>query len=298
MTVNFDFDRLTRTYQPGDEVKVKLSLKSSEAIKPKEVYCNVYCIRTIDIHGHNLSGFDSPVPRTQDNVMWCQSIPVPSVPPKMETGYGFDFKFKIPTDKKLPESVRGKYVSVDYYIEFLIKRGLLQSDIVGMRSFFIVFPPLEKIPVGKPVEVIMDRNSLKKNNKAPMVDFKAKINLASDVASFRHPPSGHIEMTENKRNEGVKQITVSYIRTEQLTTERGPQPPLVSEVCRMQIAENYPPMNVPFPFNLEWVRILICPDVSTPQYKISIGLKVRIIFTNGAVATQVIPLKLVRDLAY
>lgn len=295
MSVQFDFDRLTRTYCPGDEIKVKLTVHASEPIKPKEVYCNVYCVRTIEIRGHNLAGFDSIIPRTPENVLWYQPVPLPSpIPAKLDDGWGFNFSFKVPVQKNLTESLRGKYVSVDYYIEFLIKRGLLQSDIVGMRSFFIVNKGVESVPKGKPVEMIMDKKNLKKGSKP--LDFKAIIRLNSDTFSFLRPPNGSIEVAESKSP--VSAITVSYIRTEKIATDKAAPQTLVSEVCRMQIAENDPPLKVEFPFNMEWVRILVSPDVETPLFSMSFGLKVRIIFDNGSYAIGIVPLKTFRDLAY
>jgi hypothetical protein len=130
----------------------------------------------------------------------------------------------------------------------------------------------------------------------PSAEFKAQVRLVSDVASFKKPPAGTIKFLEAK--EPIRTVTVSYMRTEKITTEKGNPMEFVSEVCRMQIGEKDPPLGIELPFNLEWVRVLISPDMETPQFSMSIGLKVRVLFENEGYASSVIPLKLWRDLAY
>jgi hypothetical protein len=194
----------------------------------------------------------------------------------------------------MTESVRGKYISVDYIVEVVIKRGAFSNAIVQQRIFFVLYPPPATPPAGKPVEQFITKADLRRG--APPVDFRARVSLVSDVASFKRPPNGTITFLEAK--EPIRTVTVSYMRTEKLTVEKGNPMEFVSEVCRMQIGERDPPLGIELPFNLEWVRVLISPDIETPQFSISIGLKIRVVFENEGYASVVIPLKLWRDLAY
>jgi hypothetical protein len=215
-------------------------------------------------------------------------------PRTIENGFKISFDVTLPKTN-LNESCRGKYVSVDYFVEVVIKKGVFSSDIVGFKSFFVLFPPPENPPVGQPVTRIMDKKDMKPHS--PVIDFKVRIDLASNVASFKKPPMGAITVLESK--EPITAITVAYVRTEKIFGEKGTAiSSLPSEVCRMQIAENDPPHNVEFPFMLEWVRILIGPDIETRQFAVSMGLKVRVVFANEGYATAVIPVKLWRDLRY
>ena len=292
-SIRFEFDRLTRTYVPGQECKVEAELSTKEPIKWKEAYCNVFCVRTINTSGHELVGFDIPIPHTPENVLWSAPVQV-KWPGVINNGFKFSINFKVPSDKNLTESIRGKYVSVDYFIEVVIKRGLFAGDITICKTFYVVFPPPEKRPTGDPVEYVMTYKDLKKGS--PHVDFKAKVHLETPVASFKQPPKGWISI--EKSNQAIEAITVAYMRTETIINERGNASYFVSEVCRMQIAESDPPYGIEIPFNLEWVRILVSPDVDTPLFKMNIGLKIRILFENDGYANHIIPLKLCRDMAY
>jgi hypothetical protein len=141
----------------------------------------------------------------------------------------------------------------------------------------------------------MDRKDLKKDS--PTVEFKVKIDLASNVACFTKPPMGVITVLESR--EPISSITVAYVRTEKIFGERGTAvSSLPSEVGRMQVAENDPPHNIELPFMLEWVRILIGPDIETRQFAVTMGVKIRVVFANDGYATAIIPVKLWRDLAY
>jgi hypothetical protein len=122
------------------------------------------------------------------------------------------------------------------------------------------------------------------------------VHLVTNVASFKKPPNGTITISET--NVPIKAITVSYMRTEKILTERGNPQVLESEVCRMQIAETDPPLGIELPFNLEWVRVLISPDVETAHFAVSVALKIRIVFQNDGYASSTIPLKLWRDFSY
>lgn len=294
MSIKFEFDRLTRTYSPGQEVTVNCEVSTKEPIKWKEAYCNAYCVRTVNSNGHGLNGFDQPIPHGAENTLWSTPLPV-RWPISIENGFKFQIKFKVPSAKALTESIRGKYVSVDYLVEVQIKRGMFTSDMIFTKTFYVVFPAPEKRPTGDPIEITMDRKDLKKGS--PPVDFQAKVHLDTPVASFKRPPKGWIKVL--KSNQPITAITVSYMRTETIFSEKGGSPSVfVSEVCRMQIAENDPVKNIEIPFNLEWVRILVSPDLETPQFSMNIGLKIRILFDNEGYANHVIPLKLCRDMPY
>ena len=295
-TVTFDFDRLTRTYTLDQTVKVDAVVHTKEPIKWKEAYCNVFCVRTINPNGHGLVGFDLPIPHTPENTLWSNPLSI-KFPPVINDNYKFSFQFKVPKNSNLTESVRGKFVSVDYFIEVVFKKSGMRvfgGDITICKTFYIVFPMVGKRPTGNPVEVTLDRKNLKPGS--PIVDFKAKVHLDSTVASFKQPPKGWIQILSS--NQPIEAITVSYIRTEKIVNEKGVPSTFVSEVCRMQIAESDPPLNIVIPFNLEWVRILISPDIETPNFSMNIGLKIRLLFDNNGYANYVIPLKLCRDLPY
>ena len=293
MSVNFEFDRLTRTYKPGELVRVNATVSTNETIKYKEIFCAVFCTRTVDPKGHGYAGFDNISNHTPENTLWQQIIPM-DWPRTIENGYKFSFDFKVPKERGMTESVRGKYVSVDYYVEMSIKRGMLSSNIVCAKSFFVVYPATEAPPPGDPIEKKMDMRDLKRGT--PNVDFEAMIHLESAVCCFRKPPHGSITLVKSRVP--VRAITVSYMRTEKIVDRSGQVNNLVSEVCRMQIAENDPPHGVTIPFNLEWVRVMISPDIETPQFSMTIALKVRILFENEGYASTTIPLKLWRDLPY
>jgi hypothetical protein len=292
MSVSFDFDRLTRTYAPDENIHITTTVTTPEQIRYKEISCVVACVRTVNKDGHGISNFDSFVAHTPENTVWQKQIQI-DWPRTIENNYKFTFDVKIPRERGMTESVRGKYVSVDYIVELVIKRGAFSNNVTGQRVFFILYPPGTP-PVGKPVEQIMGKKDMKKGT--PLVEFKARVSLVSDVASFKKPPAGTITIVEAK--EPIRTVTVSYMRTEKLTTEKGNPMEFVSEVCRMQIGEKDPPLGIELPFNLEWVRVLLSPDMETPQFSISVGLKVRVIFENDGYASIVIPLKLWRDLAY
>lgn len=290
----FDFNRFTRTFLPDEPIHVDMKIKTKEPIKAKECSCNVYCVRTVDPDGHGFSGFDISIPKPADRIVWQQNIPIKDQPSVIEDGFKFSFDFSVPRNSKMTESVRGKYISVDYFVEFNIKRGLLQSDLTGNRIFFVVYPP-DKPPSGEPVDMIVDKIDVKRS-MGHKANFKAHIHIDTPCASFTKPPRGYIEMLEE--DTPVEAITVSYIRNEKITVERGNPQTLISEKNRTYIAENDPPLNTHIPFNLEWVRVHISPDAETPAFGITTSLKVRIVFTNGAYASATIPLKLYHDLAY
>lgn len=293
MSVSFEFDRLTRTYSPEEVIHVNGTVSTPEPIKYKEISCVVYCTRTLDLKGHGLSGFDNHYAHTPESTLWSFPAEV-DWPRTIEDGYKFSFDFKVPRARNLTESVRGKYISVDYFVEMVIKRGMFQSDVQGVRSFFVVYPPAGTPPAGVPIEKTMDKKDMKRNT--PPVDFHAKINLETNVASFKHPPRGTIVVTDTRVP--IHAITVSYMRTEKIYFDKSNPQTFVSEVCRMQIAENDPPANIEIPFNLEWVRVLISPDVETSQFSLSVSLKVRILFENQGYASTTVPLQLTRDLPY
>lgn len=292
MSVSFEFERVSRTFSQNDIVRGTGVISTTESIKPKEIIFNAICVRTIDPKGHNLSGFDSAIPHNQENTIMQIPIKV-NFPKVIEDGYKFDFEFKVESGNGLTESLRGKYISVDYLIEFIIKRGMLKSDIVATKEFFIVYDN-NKREKGEEVQIEMNESNIKKGTTP--TKFLAKIHLLTNVASFKKPPKGSIMFIESESP--ILSCTISYLRTEKITMDRTNPMTFVSEVCRMQILENDPPYNIEIPFNLEWVRILISPDIETKQFSFNIGLKIRVKFINGGYATAIIPLKLCRDLAY
>jgi hypothetical protein len=292
MSVAFDFCRLTRTYFPDENIHVDATVTTSESIKYKSVSCSVFCVKTLEPKGHGLSGFESGVPHSAEQVIW--ELPIKKDWPRtLENGYKFAFDFQVPRGKNMSESVRGKYVSIDYIVELNVKMGMLKEDITCARGFFILYPPPATPPAGQAIEKLIDSSALKKGS--PRADFKAKVVLATNVASFKKPPSGTITLLESKVP--IKARSVSYVRTEKIL-EKGNVQAFDAEVCRIQIAETDPPHGIELPFNLEWVRLLIGPDLETAHFAISVGLKVRIVFDNDAYASAVIPLKLWRDLPY
>jgi hypothetical protein len=293
VVVAFDFDRLSRTYAPNENIHITAAFNTTESIKYKEISCSVLCIRTVNMAGHGLAGFDQAIAHTPENTVWQQVIPI-DWPRTIENGYKLAFNVKVPRERGMTESVRGKYISVDYIVEIAIKRGAFSANLNFSKIFFILYPPPDVPPTGERVERIVTRKDMRATT--PGVDFKARVNLVTNVVSFKKPPYGTITMLE--ASQPVRTITVSYMRTEKITMEKGNPQQLVSEVCRMQIAEKDPPLGIELPFNLEWVRVLISPDIETPQFSVSVGLKVRVIFENGGYASVVIPLKLWRDLAY
>ena len=296
MTFEFDFGRFTRSFNQGEPINCTIKVSTKEPIKVKEVSCNVYCIRTVDPEGHNFSGFDASIPKPADRIVWQEQIPIKDPPQVIEDNYSFKFTFSVPTNSKMTESVRGKYISVDYIVEYKIKpTGLFSSEIVGSKTFFIVSKKDDNIPAGEPVDIMVDKVDPKRS-MGRKANFKAHIHFNTQVATFTKPPHGYIEILES--NTPIQSITVSYIRTEKLYVDRSNPQILTSEKNRTYIAENDPPHGMQIPFNIEWVRVHISPDIETPQFSISTGLKVRIVFTNEAYASATIPLKLYHDLSY
>jgi hypothetical protein len=296
MTFEFDFGRFTRSFHQGETINCTIKVNTEEQIKVKEVSCCVYCIRTVDPDGHRFSGFDASIPKPADRIIWQEQIPIKDPPSVIEDNYTFKFSFAVPQNSKMTESVRGKYVSVDYIVEYKIKpSGLFSSEIIGSKTFFIVGRKDEVIPPGEPVDLIVDKVDLRRS-QGRRAKFKAHIHFTTQVATFTKPPNGYIEIIES--DTPIHSITVSYVREEKLFIDRGNPRTLISEKNRTYVAENDPPYGMQIPFNIEWVRVHISPDIETPQFSISTGLKVRIVFQNDAYASATIPLKLYHDLAY
>lgn len=292
MSVTIEFERVSRTFSQNDTVRGTVAFTTSEPIRPKEIAFNAICVRTIDPKGHGLSGFDGPIPHNQENTV--MHVPIKAEFPKViEDGCKLNFEFNVQSGNGLTESLRGKFISVDYLIELVVKRGMLKSDIVATKEFFVVYnnSTHEK---GEKVDIEMNEKNIKQGTTP--TKFKAKIHLMTNIASFKKPPKGTIVFEESESP--ISNCTISYLRTEKITIDRTNPMTFVSEVCRMQILENDPPYNVEIPFNLEWVRILISPDIETKMFSFNIGLKIRVQFVNGGYATAIIPLKLYRDLAY
>lgn len=294
-TINFEYDRYVRSYHTGEKVKGTVTVKTNEKIKPKEVICTAYCIRTVDPDGHGLTSFDDPIPKNADRIIWQHNIPVTPMPSTIEDGYTFPFEFTVPKESKMVESVRCKYISVDYFVEFVIKRGFLSSDITGQRAFFVVAETDKNIPAGEPVEIDVNKVDARRS-MGKKANFKAHIHFNTNVATFTKPPAGWIEIIDS--DTPIESITVSYIRNERIMIDRTNPQNLNSEKNRTYIAENDPPHGVQIPFNIEWVRVHISADMETPLFSVSTSLKVRIVFANGAYASATIPLKLYHDLAY
>jgi len=293
-SIDIVFDRFTRTYLADEKIGCAITIKTKEPIKPKEVTCIIYCIRTIDQNGHDLSGFDGDMRKTPEKIVWQNPITLPKIPATIEDGFNFTFDFVVPKNSKMCESVRGKFISVDYFVEFTINRGFFSQALIETRMFFIVNPTTTK-PTGDPVDLTVDQID-KKRSMGNKAQIKAHIHLDTPCACFSKPPSGYIEILE--ADQPIEAITVSYLRNEKITVEKGNPILLHSEKSRSYIAENDPPHNVVIPFNMEWVRIHISPDVETPAFSITTSLKVRITFFNGAYASATIPLRLYHDLPY
>ncbi|EAX86385.1 hypothetical protein TVAG_332210 [Trichomonas vaginalis G3] len=293
--ITFEYDRFTRSYFTGEKIKGAVKVKTTEKIKPKEVTCTAYCIRTVDPNGHGLTSFDDPIPKVADRIVWQHNIPINPAPTVIEDGYTLPFEFTVPKESKMTESIRCKYISVDYFVEFVIKRGLLSSDIVGTKGFFIVADLDKNIPAGEPVEVNVNKVNPQRS-MGKKANFKAHIHFNTNVATFTKPPTGWITIVDS--DTPIEAITVSYIRNETILIDRTNPQTLNSEKSRTYIAENDPPHGIQIPFNIEWSRIHISADLETPLFSVSTSLKVRIVFTNGAYASTTIPLKLYHDLAY
>lgn len=292
--ISYSFDRLTKTYAPDETCKVTMTFKCTEPEKFKEMSLNVFCVRSLNSSGHKIVGFDSIISHTPESTVWSYPVPTNKISGNIENGYTFSFEFKIPKGSNLCESVRGKYISVDYFIEFVGKRSFMKSDFVSQKIFFVIYPLNGPLPQGESISREMNRKNCKPG--LPPVNFKIRVNLKSNVASFKHPPCGELEILESE--DVITQITISYMRTEIISIDRSNPIKQNNEVCRMQIAENDPPKNVVIPFGLEWVRVLISPDVETLTFSLSISIKIRVLFEKGGYATMAIPLKLYRDLAY
>ncbi|KAH0785267.1 down syndrome critical region protein 3 [Histomonas meleagridis] len=285
--VSFKFDRLALTYLPDEPINCTGTFRTNEVIKPKEILFNVYCVRTVDINKHNYS-FDTQIQHNNDNTIL--TIPIKHDFPKaIENGYNFSFQFTIPKGKGLTESIRGEYISVDYFVEIVIKRGVFSQDLIVQKPFFIVYKT-ENIPKGEPVDIVMNETNIRHNT--PKVKFTAKIHLPTPVASSTHPPRGSIVFVESESP--VTSCTVSYARDEIISLDRSNPQTFSNEVCRMQIIECDPPYGVEIPFVLEWVRVFVLPDIETNTFSMKTGLKVRVHFENGGYASLVIPLKLCR----
>ena len=296
MTFDFDFGRFTRSFLKGEQINCTITAHTKEPIKVKEVSCNVYCVRTVDPEGHNFSGFDAVIPKSADKIVWQQNIPIQNVPAIIEDNYQFQFTFTVPDNSKMVESVRGKYISVDYIVEYKVKpAGFFTSEILASKTFFVVCPPDKNIPAGEPVDITVDKIDIKRS-MGHRATFKAHIHFNTTVATFTKPPTGYIEILES--DTPIGSITVSYLRTEKICLDRSNPIILSSEKNRTYIAENDPPYGIQIPFKIEWVRVHISPDIETPLFSISTGLKVRIVFANEAYASATIPLKLYHDLAY
>ena len=293
-SIEISFDRFTRTYLPDEKINCSIIVRTKEVIKPKEVTCIVYCVRTIDQNGHNLSGFEGTIPKSADKIIWQQPIVIPQVPSVIEDNYTFNFDFQVPKNSKMCESVRGKFISVDYIVEYIINRGFFQGSLTESRLFFIVYPT-NTIPNGESIDITLDQVD-KKRSQGKIAKFKSLLHLDTPCASFTKPPSGYIKIIES--DTPVESITVSYLRNEKITLDKTNPVLLHSEKSRSYIAENDPPHGIHIPFNMEWVRVHISPDVETPSFSITTSLKIRVVFTNGAYASSTIPLKLYHDLNY
>ena len=220
-------------------------------------------------------------------------INLSTFPKVIENETTFQFSFEIPKNSNITESIRGKYISIDYCVYFQAKLGAFQT-FEKSRTFFVCYKPPINRPTGNPVDYTMDSKNCKKGSRT--VHFHASIHLDTPVASIKSPPRGLITIIDS--SDAVSQITISYMRKETISIDRSNPIVNTSEICRMQIAENDPPHGVIIPFNLEWIRLLIAPDVETNQFKIETSLKIRILFGTDGYATYAIPLVLVRDLVY
>ncbi|KAH0787009.1 Down syndrome critical region protein 3 [Histomonas meleagridis] len=287
----FTFDKLSRTYFFNDKITCTCSIETTEPIRAKEISFNIFGVRTINPKGHGLSGYDSQIPHTPENTIYHSPIQH-KFPNVIENGYNFSFEFTVPKGSKLTESVRGKYVSVDYFVELSIKRGVFSSDFTSSRTFFLIFPPAP-LPKGEPVDVTMDEKDI---IKGKAVKFHAKVHLKTNVISFTKPPRGYVIITGSESP--ILYCFTSYYRTETVKTDKSN--PIIghTEVGLIQIAESNPPFGIKLPISMEWIRFSIVPQIDTSLFGFKVDLKVTIYFEGGSKASKVIPLTLCRDLGY
>lgn len=288
----FKFNRFTRIYTFGEKVEVTMTVKTEEVIKPKEVSLAFYNVLTMDSNGHKYTSYDKLIDHTQENEIYSQPIFIKEFPRTIEDGYEIQFSFVIPEDiPKMRESFRGHHISNDYFIEFIIKRGVFSSNIMTCKHIFVLSKPVP-IPDGIPVDIKLDSLCKSKNGDAA-ARFKGICHLDNDVVTTKNPPKGYIEIFE--ADTPIDFIYVSYGLNEVFKRDNVVINSFNTEKNRIHIADDDPPLNTKFPFFLEWSKLNMCPPVSNSAFDYTINFSIRIAFFNGAFFSNSYPIKIYRD---
>lgn len=285
-----ELDRASRVYQIGEPIRVTLKSKIEQPTKVRDITIVAYGVLTKDEKPHNYNKFDVGVPKENGEVFWKCDIPTDKILKVIDNSFQFSFAFTIPLDSNVHESVRGKYMSIDYAVEVTTRTSLFSYDKFWV-PFKIILPSLPVKPSGPNISEKF--NQCDPDPDLPPVEFDASVFIKSPIISNKVPLNGHVII--HKAADLILYVTSSIIMNESFNVN-GKRVNFQSEIVKTRISERDPLIGRELPILIEWQRNFMTPYEGDQNISISYYLRVHIRFEFGQSATHDIPIILYRDL--
>lgn len=302
MSVEIQFDRLEKTYNPGDTVRGQVVITSPQgSLKHSAIKLHVEGKVTLQLSARSiglLEAFYSSLQPVQlldfDLVVSSGGKCQPG-----QTEYPFQFVLAPSTSSQsLYDTYHGVYVNVQYTASVEVERGLMSKNLLNNKEFI--------------VELLADEELKRSQQKAEQFKFKiapsslqnVKASSRSKIPEFKF--EGYLDHTTCSINESfsgklvikkcavdIKSIELQLVRVESCTYMEG-EAREATEIQNIQIADGNIVRDLALPIYMVFPRLFTCTTAISKSFKIEFEVNLIVLFADNHMVTENFPIKIFR----
>jgi len=182
--------------------------------------------------------------------------------------FPFQFKLRASQGMQLYDTYHGVYINVQYTINAVMKRGMMQKELSKDMEFYVEVYEEQKEHKKHEFRISPEQlQNVHKGLKSKIPTFLFEGYLESVICDVTQPFKG--ELVIQKCSIPIKSIELQLVRIERCPYMEG-EAREATEVQNIQIADGDVVPNLPIPIHMILPRLFTCATMSTKNFKVSV----------------------------
>jgi len=301
MSIEVKFNRLDKTYNPGDRVSGVLVATCEEATKHAGITLNVTGFVTLILSARNMGLYEAFSSNMKPLQLVNYTIPIAPAG-KLPAGTSelpFEFILKPVTGQQLHDTYHGVYVNVRYHLTVDMAQGMFGGPPVQIkREFYVQLKREDEIDgllkTAKSLAFTLTPASLqnvRETARKKVPEFLFIGHIDSTVCPIEKAFTG--EITIKTCVAPIKSIAIQLARVESCVYPSGVARE-ATEIQNIQVADGDVLREVPIPLHMVLPRHFTCSTTISKTFRIEFQINLIVLFEDNHMITENFPIILVR----
>jgi len=292
-SVEIRLDNSTKVHYEGEILKGKVFVESKSPFSHQGVTVLVEGNVMLSLNSKNVGTMEAMVNKSKQIPIVFNKVDLlkPGKFIDSVTELPFQLELKSNSSNPLYETYHGVQIQIQYFVKCIIKRTLLQKDLVTQSEVLVEYAKGEKA-VRKPVKFHINPQSIENIKTGTMVpNFSIKGELDSLACRMSDPFSGELMIERSEMP--IRSIELQLLRVETVGSSEYSSKN-VSEIQNIEVGSGDVAHLRGIPLYMLLPRLFSCPSLQSTNFCVDFELNVAVVFQNDVVITENFPLTITR----